>query len=1064
MGLSKPPFHLALRNFGTIVACQSSMRILSCCFLLTTALVVLSGSTAVAQRNLYFEDTYALYRQAEDLFQLKQYAAAASAFAEVRQQSRPVGQDQVYQYQVNAAYYEAVCAVELYNPDAEMLLQQFAAEYPEHPRKQLAYYQLGRYYFREKEYRDALDWFSKVQPGDLEPADRMNYAFQLGYCYFSRKLLDEAKPLFAQVREGDSEYYYPSNYYYGYIALADGEYEEALAAFEVAALSSAYEKVVPYYIAQVYFARGDYQLAIDYASPLIGDRKIQYDVELHQVIGQAYYALGEHEKALPYLQYYVDKARKLRPEDYFQLGVAQYRAGLYQEAVDNFAQLNTATDTLAQQALYLSGDALLKLGNKEAARSSFQEASRSSANPELTRESAFLFGKLSYELDYQAVAIEALRGYVKEYPASDRSEEAQVLLAEAILRTRDYALALQVLEEIPNKGPGLRAAYQKAAFYQGVERYNDQDLEGAAQFFVLSRSYPTEPKLDASALYWLGEIAFRKKQYAESNRLLTDFLQKAGKNTDLPGNASLPSAYYTLGYASLEQDRYGPAAGHFSKVLESWKPTSEDPAKRQMATDATLRLGDCYFMLKDYPKADREYKKIIDGKWPGTDYALFQRAIVQGLQGNFNEKTRLMQALVNDYPQSAYHDDALYENGNTHLSLGNSSAAQASFDRLLKKYPNGPFTSKAMLKQALLAYNAQRYEQALQYYQQVARDYKGSPEGREALTGIRDISVETSRPELYTQMAGVSAAERDSVTWNSAYQRYLTGDCASALPGFNRYLDEFSNGFFADPAHFYRGECRYKDAAYREALPDYEHVLKQKHSRFTETALLKAARIAFFETQEFEKAAIWYGQLYAGAEFKGNAYEALKGLVRAHYSLGNYAEAIRFGASWAESPEASGEERVEANYYAGKSYLALSKNNEAYNLFGQVSRASSNAFGAESSYLRARLEFERGDYEKAKNSCLDLIQSTSYEEWVIRSYLLVADVLREEEQFVQARAALSSIIDNYSGNDALLAEARQKLREIDAIERSRSRLGESNELEFLESDPALPTLENNKNP
>jgi TolA-binding protein len=469
-------------------------------------------------------------------------------------------------------------------------------------------------------------------------------------------------------------------------------------------------------------------------------------------------------------------------------------------------------------------------------------------------------------------------------------------------------------------------------------------------------------------------------------------------------------------------------------------------------------------MLKDYAKADREYKKIIDGKWAGTDYALFQRAIVQGLQGNFSDKTRLLQNLINDYPQSSYHDDALYENGNTHLTLGNASSAQASFDRLLQKYPNGPFTSRALLKQALLAYNASQYDQALQYYQQVARDYKGSPEGREAVAGIRDISVETARPELYTQMAGVSAAERDSVTWNAAYQRYLTGDCAAALPGLNRYLDDFANGFFADPAHFYRAECRYKDGAYREALPDYEHVLRQKHSRFTETSLLKAARIAFFETQEYQKATTWYGQLYAGAEFKGNAYEALKGLVRAHFALANYPEAIQYGTNWAESPEASGEERVEANYYVGKSYLAMGRKNEAYNLFGQVSRASSNVYGAEARYWRAQLEFERGEYEKAKNSCLDLIQTTAYEEWVIRSYLLVADVLREEGQFVQARAALSSIIDNYSGNEALLAEARKKLREIEAIERSRSRLDESNELEFLESDPALPSLENTKNP
>ena len=264
------------------------MRSLVRTLLLTGLVTLINYLPSVAQRNLYFQDTYALYRQAEELYALQQYAAAESAFAEVQKRERPTGQDDIYQYQVNAAYYQAVCALELYNPDAEMMLQQFSQDYPEHPKQQLAYYQLGRYHFREKQYRDALDWFSKVQPGDLDPEERMDYAFQLGYCYFNRKLLDEAKPLFAQVREGDSEYYYPANYYYGYIALADGEYDQAMLAFEVAAISQTYEKVVPYYIAQVHFARGNYQETIDYASPLIGDRKIQYDVELHQLIGQSW--------------------------------------------------------------------------------------------------------------------------------------------------------------------------------------------------------------------------------------------------------------------------------------------------------------------------------------------------------------------------------------------------------------------------------------------------------------------------------------------------------------------------------------------------------------------------------------------------------------------------------------------------------------------------------------------------------------------------------------------------------------------------------------------------------
>ena len=1040
------------------------MRSLVRTLLLTGLVTLINYLPTVAQRNLYFQDTYALYRQAEELYALQQYAAAESAFAEVQKRERPTGQDDIYQYQVNAAYYQAVCALELYNPDAEMMLQQFSQDYPEHPKQQLAYYQLGRYHFREKQYRDALDWFSKVQPGDLDPEERMDYAFQLGYCYFNRKLLDEAKPLFAQVREGDSEYYYPANYYYGYIALADGEYDQAMLAFEVAAISQTYEKVVPYYIAQVHFARGNYQETIDYASPLIGDRKIQYDVELHQLIGQSWYALGEHDKALPYLQYYVDKARKLRPEDYFQLGVAQYRSGLYEEAISNFSQLNTAPDSLAQQALYLSGDALIKLGNREGARSAFQEAARLEANPDISREASFLYAKLSYELDYQSVALEAFRDYLNKYPSADRSAEAQLLLANALLRSRDYAQAIQVLEAIPNLGSDLKAAFQKAAFFRGVELFNDQLLEQASQFFSLSRKYPSDLALDAAAIYWLGETSYRQKKYSESIRLLSDFTQKTGLPKDLPGNASKPAAYYTLGYATLEQEKYSVASGHFRKVLDNWKTSSTDKSQRQMASDATLRLGDCHFMLKDYSKADREYKNISDARLPGSDYAIFQRGLIQGLQGNFQQKTTILQTLITGYPESVYVDDALYESGNTYLVMGNSVSAQRSFDQLLTRYPNGPFSARALLKQGLLAYNDKDYDRALTYYQQVAKDYKGSPEGREALAGIRDVSIETSRPEIYTAMAGVGVAERDSVTWNSAYQRYLTGDCNGALPGFNRYLDDFPNGFFAASAHFYRGECRYGSEAYREALPDYEYVLNQRHSRFTETALLKAARIAFFDVKDFEKAANWYGELYVGAEYKGNSYEALKGLVRAHNSLGNFTEVIRYGTEWSSASEASAEEIVEANFLIAKSYQALSRDNEAYNLYGQVARASTNLFGTEARFERAKLEYNRGEYEKAKNTCLDLIQHSAYEEWTIRGYLLVADVLREQGEFVQARAALSSIIDGYTGDEALLKAARQKLIEIEAIERSRSRLDQGDETDFFELDPALPSEQDSKNP
>ncbi len=105
-------------------------------------------------------------------------------------------------------------------------------------------------------------------------------------------------------------------------------------------------------------------------------------------------------------------------------------------------------------------------------------------------------------------------------------------------------------------------------------------------------------------------------------------------------------------------------------------------------------------------------------------------------------------------------------------------------------------------------------------------------------------------------------------------------------------------------------------------------------------------------------------------------------------------------------------------------------------------------------WLAIDVEFQRGEYDQAKTSCLDLIQETpAYESWVIRSYILIADVLREQGELVPAKAALRSIVDSYRGDAALLAMAETKLAEIEAIERGRSRLDASEEDDFIDLPP-----------
>ena len=55
--------------------------------------------------------------------------------------------------------------------------------------------------------------------------------------------------------------------------------------------------------------------------------------------------------------------------------------------------------------------------------------------------------------------------------------------------------------------------------------------------------------------------------------------------------------------------------------------------------DAYLRTADCYFMLKEYAKANTLYDNVINNALAQGDYALFQKGFSYGLLKKHTKKT-----------------------------------------------------------------------------------------------------------------------------------------------------------------------------------------------------------------------------------------------------------------------------------------------------------------------------------------------------------------------------------------------------------------------------------------
>ena len=587
-----------------------------------------------AQENPSFE-IYRTYHTAIDLFGKSEFVAAAEQFRMVEKSRVTTSNQAEFETKLtllkeNCQYYEAVCALELGNDDAENMLLKFIHDHPENPFTKLAYYQIGRSYSKKANYVKALEWFNKVDAGDLSGSENTEYKFRKGYAYFETGDTKNAQLLFSEVKNKKSPFTEDATYYYAYIAYQNKDYSIALVNFEKLKNSKKYEASYPYYITAVYFLDKRYDDVITYAIPILNTTHQLYETEMLKLVAASYFAKADYPDAVKYYDRFTDQdlGKTQNTQDTYQIGYANYKIANYPKARRELEKLVDKSDVYSQNGSYTLGDVFLKTDNKQSARNAFFVASKLDFDPQLKEDALYEYCKLSYELDFNGQALDATRLYLKNYPKSRRQNEMKTLLAEELLNSHNYKEAIDILEPLPNKSESAKEAYQKVTYYRGLEFYNERAFENAIGVFLRSLNTPVDPKITVLTTYWMAEAMYEVRKYNESVETFERFLEMPEARETKVYNF----ANYALAYAAFGGEQYKKAATYFEKFMDG------DETDKNTVNDAVLRTADSYFSLKQYGKALEYYNRIITGHEKGEDYALFQRGIIQGLQGNFDLK------------------------------------------------------------------------------------------------------------------------------------------------------------------------------------------------------------------------------------------------------------------------------------------------------------------------------------------------------------------------------------------------------------------------------------------
>ena len=933
----------------------------------------------------------------------------------------------------DAEYYSSIAALKLFNPDAEYRMMMFIYTHPESPRINDARLELGNYFYQNKNFRKAADYYETVNRQELKSDKLTEYFFRFGYSLYIKGDQNKALLMFSEIKDIDTEYTPPAVYYFSQIAYEQKMYQTALEGFLRLKGDETFGGVVPFYIVQILYMEKDYDGILSMAPDLLKSAGKTRAVELYRFIGDAYFSKENYKEALPYLEKYSAGAKASGREDKYELGYCYYKTGEIDKAIKLFLEIGAKNDLLSQNIWDILGDCYLQKGDKTRSRLAFGEASVMNFDKKIKEESLYNFAKLTYETAYAPFgeAIAAFQEYIDLYPGSKRIQEVYDYLVGTFMQIKNYKAALAALDKIGNKDSRLEEAYQKVAFFRGLEFFKNLEIEASVSMFDKSLKYEKyNMQIRARATYWRGEANYRLGHYDLAK---DDYLLFMG----LPGSTLLNEynlVRYNLGYTFFNLKDYTNALNNF-RAFES----GANNARPEVIADAKNRIADCYYIATNYSSAIDYYDKVIAYGNLDADYAMFQKGFSLGLINDTKGKINVLTSLIQKFPSSTFVPYAIFERGRAYLVLEDFKNGEEDFNTIISNYSGSSFVPRSIVQLGLLYYNIGENEKAISQYKKVIENYKSTPEARDAMTGLRNTYVDLNEVDAYFAYVktldgygDINMVQKDSLLYMSGENLFMTGKYDKATDVLKSYLSEFPEGSFRQNAQYYLAECLRSAGKNDEALKLYIEVSDEPNNQFLEQSLIVASSM-LYDKEDYTASLNYYEKLEKVSSSDANTLISLKGELKSAFQAGDAQKTINAAGKIINLPNIPEELAREATFMSAKANYSLNNFDDALREFRKVATEVTSVEGAESKYRVAELLNKKDKPAEAEKVITEFIdQKSPHQFWMARVFLLLADISIKKGDSLQARATLQSLKDYYKvDNDGILDEVKAKLNSLD---------------------------------
>lgn len=361
-----------------------------------------------------------------------------------------------------------------------------------------------------------------------------------------------------------------------------------------------------------------------------------------------------------------------------------------------------------------------------------------------------LYGYNLIKLENYDQAIKKFEIIIKEFPLSQYLKNAYLFLFLIYLKTDRIDSAINLYKEYREKfdiDENIEKQIGEKILQKGIELFKNKNIQDAKKYFSLI----TEKFKQKDLILW---------------------------------------ANYYYGLCEYQESNFLNAKDYFEKVIIS--------GKGDIVSDSKLKLGDCYFNVREYEIAEKYYNELLNENSIFSQWAKFQLAIIEKRKGEIIKSLEILDGI--DFGNDLnLMFKVLDEKANIYILLERWKEGEDILNLLINKFPSTKEIAEIYFKLGIVNFNKNEYDKSILFFKRAI-----------------ELSQEDSIKEKSLFYIG--------------YINYIKRDFNISFKYWQDLIEKYPESSFISQIYFLKGKKFYNENNQKQAEKFFKEVIKKDNS------------------------------------------------------------------------------------------------------------------------------------------------------------------------------------------------------------------------------------------